>query len=64
MIATIGQSTARAAILIAVGVGVLVEGLTGMGVSLLVTISLLLRIAPRGQAIALDLVGMCLMPWG
>lgn len=63
MIATIGQSTARAAILIAVGVGVLVESLTGMGVSLLVTIPLLLRIAPRGQAIALGLVGMSLMPW-
>ncbi len=59
-----GLSPPRAAILIAIGIGVTVESLTGMGVSLFVTIPLLLRIADRGPAIALGLVGMSLMPWG
>ncbi len=64
LITTIGLPPARAAILIAVGVGVMLESLTGMGVSLLVTVPLLLRIASRRQAIALALVGMSLMNWG
>lgn len=64
LIATIGLPSARAAILIAVGVGVMLESLTGMGVSMLVTVPLLLRIASRTQAIALALVGMSLMNWG
>jgi lactate permease len=54
----------QAAILIAVGIGVLVESLTGMGVSLLVTMPLLLRLVDRRAAIGLGLVGMSLMPWG
>ncbi len=54
----------QAAILIAVGLGVMVESLTGMGVSLLVTVPLLLRLVDRKQAIGLALVGMSLMPWG
>jgi lactate permease len=54
----------QAAILIALGLGVMVEGLTGMGVSLLLTTPLLAVLLPRSQAIALALVGMSLMPWG
>ncbi len=57
-------SPPRAAILIAIGVGVTVESLTGMGVSLLVTVPLLLRLTDRRTAIGLALVGMSLMPWG
>lgn len=55
---------ARAALLIACSIGIFVESLTGMGVSLLVTVPLLLAIADRRRAIALALVGMSLMPWG
>ena len=54
----------RAVILVALGVGVTVESLTGYGVSLFVTIPLLLQIMGRRQAIALALVGMSLMTWG
>ena len=53
-----------AAVLIALGLGVLVESLTGMGVSLLLTMPLLAALLPRSAAIALALVGMSLMPWG
>lgn len=57
-------SPPRAALLIAVGIGVMVESLTGMGVSMLVTVPLLLRLVDRRRAIGLALVGMSLMPWG
>ena len=53
-----------AAIVISTGVGVLVESLTGFGVSLLVTVPLLSRRFKRHQIIGLALIGMCLMPWG
>ncbi len=54
----------QSAVLIALGLGVLVESLTGMGVSLLLTMPLLAARLPRSQAIAVALVGMSLMPWG
>ncbi len=54
----------RAAIVIAIGFGVLVESLTGYGVSLLVTVPLLAARFERRHAIALALLGMSLMPWG
>lgn len=54
----------RSIIFLTVGVGVFIESLTGMGVSLLVTMPLLLEQVPRRQAIGLGLVGMGLMPWG
>ncbi|MBT4045081.1 MAG: hypothetical protein HOK21_08635 [Rhodospirillaceae bacterium] len=57
-------SLPRTAILIATGIGVMVESLTGYGVSLLVTVPLLLNVVDRRCAIGLALVGMCLMPWG
>ncbi len=54
----------QAAVLIAVGLGVLVESLTGMGVSLLLTVPMLVLLLPRSAAIGAALVGMSLMPWG
>ena len=60
----IGLPKARAAILIAPGIGVMVESLTGMGVSLLVTMPLLLALFEKRTAIGIGLVGMSLMPWG
>ena len=56
--------TARAVILITTRIGVMVESLTGYGVSMLVTIPLLLLSVGRLQAITLALIGMSLMPWG
>jgi len=53
-----------AAILIAVGIGVTVESLTGMGVSLLVTMPLLSSLLDRRRAVGLALIGMSLMPFG
>lgn len=54
----------RAVILIAVGIGVMMESLTGYGVSMFVTIPLLLQVVSRGRAIFLALIGMSLMCWG
>jgi lactate permease len=54
----------QAAILVAIGIGVTIESLTGMGVSLLVTVPLLLGLFERRTAIGLGLIGMSLMPWG
>jgi len=64
LVASLRLPQAQAAILIAVGIGVMIESLTGMGVSLLVTMPLLLVLADRTRAIAFGLVGMSLMPWG
>jgi lactate permease len=54
----------QTAILIALGLGVMVESLTGNGVSLLLTMPLLAGRFDRSRAIALALIGMSLMPWG
>ncbi|MCA8926626.1 MAG: L-lactate permease [Alphaproteobacteria bacterium] len=54
----------RAAIVIVTGVGIMLESLTGFGVSLLVSVPLLLARFERGPTIALGLIGMSLMPWG
>ena len=54
----------RAAIVIVTGVGVMLESLTGFGVSLLVSVPLLFSMYDRGRAIGLGLIGMSLMPWG
>ena len=55
---------AKSAIVVATGIGVMLESLTGFGVSLLVTVPLLLAILDRQRAIAFALIGMSLMPWG
>ena len=52
------------AIVIATGFGVLIESLTGFGVSLFVTVPLLAIRFKKHQIIGLALIGMCLMPWG
>ncbi len=54
----------RTIILVTIGIGVTLESLTGYGVSMFVTIPLLLQILSRTKAIALALVGMSLMTWG
>lgn len=54
----------RAVIMIAVGIGVMMESLTGYGVSMFVTIPLLLKVVDRERAIFLALIGMSLMSWG
>ena len=64
LIHSVSLSPPRAVISIAIGVGVMLESLTGFGVSLLVTIPLLLQLVDRARAIALGLIGMSLMPWG
>lgn len=64
LVASIGLPKPQAVILIAIGFGVMLESLTGMGVSLLITIPLLLRISTRREAMAAGLLGMSLMPWG
>ncbi len=63
-IQTLRLAPPRAAILITVGIGVMLESLTGYGVSMLVTVPLLLQIVSRTRAICLALIGMSLMPWG
>ncbi|MDX2157876.1 MAG: hypothetical protein SFW09_15360 [Hyphomicrobiaceae bacterium] len=64
LVGAIGLPKAQSAILIAVGIGVMVESLTGMGVSLLVTMPLLLGLLDKRAAIGIGLIGMSLMPWG
>ncbi len=54
----------RTLIVIVLGIGVTVESLTGFGVSMMVTLPLLLPMVSRTRAIALALLGMSLMPWG
>ena len=54
----------RAVIVVVVGVGVMLESLTGFGVSLLVSVPLLLTLVSRERAVPLALIGMSLMPWG
>ena len=63
-IQSLGLSPPRTVILITLGIGVMLESLTGYGVSMLVTVPLLLQIVSRAKAIFLALIGMSLMPWG
>ena len=63
-VGSLGMSTPRTVILIALGIGVALESLTGYGVSMLVTVPLLLRVVGRSQTIRLALIGMSLMSWG
>jgi len=54
----------RTVIVVAIGFGVMIESLTGYGVSLLVTVPLLATQVERKYVIGLALIGMSLMPWG
>ncbi|MBT3535152.1 MAG: hypothetical protein HN478_14825 [Rhodospirillaceae bacterium] len=63
-IQTLRLSPPKAVILITVGIGVMLESLTGYGVSMLVTVPLLLQIVSRTKTICLALIGMSLMSWG
>lgn len=64
LVAGLGLSAPRTVIVIALGIGVAVESLTGYGVSMLVTAPLLLRVVDRTRTIRLALIGMSLMSWG
>jgi lactate permease len=64
VIQALSLSPPKVVILIVIGVGVMLESLTGFGVSMLVTIPLLLQVTDRKRAIGLGLIGMSLMPWG
>lgn len=64
IVRTLKLPTPRAVILIALGVGVTLESLTGYGVSMFVTIPLLLQLMDRTKVIGLALIGMSLMTWG
>lgn len=63
-VTSLGLSTPRTVILITIGIGVALESLTGYGVSMLVTVPLLLRTVGRSEAIRFALIGMSLMAWG
>lgn len=63
-IESLSLAPSRAVILITVGIGVMMESLTGFGVSMFVTVPLLLQVVSRGRAIFLALIGMSLMSWG
>lgn len=58
------MSAPLSAVAIAIGIGVAVESLTGMGVSLLITVPLLARFLPPHRILAVALVGMSMMPFG
>lgn len=64
VIAAMQLDPPRAAVVIVTGVGIMLESLTGFGVSLLVSVPLLLAQFDRQRTIALSLIGMSLMPWG
>jgi lactate permease len=51
-------------IVIVVGVATAVESMTGFGVSMVITIPLLLNMLRRDRALMVGLLGMSIMPWG
>ncbi|MGI9521655.1 MAG: L-lactate permease [Hyphomicrobiaceae bacterium] len=64
IIQSLRLAPSRAIILITAGIGITMESLTGYGVSMFVTIPLLVRVVGRNAAIFLALIGMSLMAWG
>ena len=63
-IETLNLAPPKTVILISVGIGVMMESLTGYGVSMFVTVPLLLQAVSRRRAIFFALIGMSLMSWG
>lgn len=53
-----------AAVIVTAGFAPALESLTGFGVSLLVTVPVLLRVLPRRQALTASLLSLTIMPWG
>ena len=58
------MNSSHKAILIVVGLAPALESMTGFGISLLVTIPLVMAFAPRQKALRLSLLSMNIMPWG
>lgn len=55
---------ANQVLLVVLGLGPLLESMTGFGVSMVATVPLLLALFARPVALRLALVGMAIMPWG
>jgi len=53
-----------AAVILTTGFAPALESITGFGVSLLVTVPVLLHILPRRQALTASLLSLTIMPWG
>lgn len=51
-------------IVIVLGVATTIESMTGFGVSMVITIPLLLNMLRRDRALVVGLLGMSIMPWG
>jgi lactate permease len=55
---------AVAAVILTAGFGPALESITGFGVSLLVTVPVLLRLLPRRRALLASMLSLTIMPWG
>lgn len=51
-------------VVIVIGVATAVESMTGFGVSMVITIPILLNMLSRDRALLIGLLGMNIMPWG
>jgi lactate permease len=60
----LGWRTETQVIFIVIGISPMLEAMTGFGVSLIVTVPLLLSLFERPQALRVALGGMGIMPWG
>ncbi|MFI5779585.1 L-lactate permease [Nocardia sp. NPDC051570] len=57
-------SPATAAVILTAGFAPALESITGFGVSLLVTVPVLLQLLPRGKALLASMLSLTIMPWG
>lgn len=55
---------AVATVILTTGFGPALESITGFGVSLLVTVPVLLRLLPRRRALIASMLSLTIMPWG
>ncbi|MFC4375514.1 L-lactate permease [Nocardia halotolerans] len=57
-------SAGTAALILTTGFAPALESITGFGVSLLVTVPVLLQLLPRAKALTASLLSLTIMPWG
>ncbi|WP_183130254.1 L-lactate permease [Rhodococcus sp. SBT000017] len=57
-------SPATATVILTVGFAPALESITGFGVSLLVTVPVLLQLLPRAKALLASMLSLTIMPWG